>query len=99
VRDLAQHGFIPSFCTACYRLGRVGADFMDLAKPGEIKSHCQPNAIATCLEYLEDFASRETRGAGMDLIGKSLNSLPEGIRKRSQGMVERILLGEREVFC
>lgn len=99
VRDLAHHGFIPSFCTACYRLGRVGADFMDLAKPGEIKAHCQPNAIATFLEYLEDYAGDETRSSGMDMIEKSLASLPPSIRKRSQGMLERILLGERDVFC
>ena len=47
IRDVAALGYIPSFCTACYRLGRTGADFMDLAKPGDIKQHCEPNALAT----------------------------------------------------
>ena len=64
IRDVAQMGYIPSFCTACYRLGRTGADFMDLAKPGEIKHHCDPNALSTFLEYLEDYGSPETRRRG-----------------------------------
>jgi 2-iminoacetate synthase len=57
IRDIAALGYVPSFCTGCYRLGRTGADFMDLAKPGEIKYHCQPNALSTFLEYLHDYAS------------------------------------------
>ncbi len=61
VRDIAQLGYIPSFCTACYRLGRTGMDFMDLAKPGEIKHHCDPNALSTFEEYLLDYASEPTR--------------------------------------
>ena len=52
VRDVASLGYTPSFCTACYRLGRTGADFMDLAKPGLIKEHCSPNALSSCMEYL-----------------------------------------------
>ncbi len=54
IRDISSLGYVPSFCTGCYRLGRVGADFMDLAKPGEIKNHCDPNAVSTFLEYLLD---------------------------------------------
>ena len=65
---MAALGYVPSFCTACYRLGRTGADFMDLARPGEIKDHCQPNALATFREYLDDFASPETRAAGEAMI-------------------------------
>ena len=64
IRDIAQLGYIPSFCTACYRLGRTGSDFMDLARPGAIKAHCDPNAIATFQEYLNRFASDETRRIG-----------------------------------
>ena len=52
----------PRFCTACYRLGRTGMDFMDLAKPGDIKHHCDPNALSTFQEYLLDYGSAETRG-------------------------------------
>ena len=60
--ELLTDGFIPSFCTACYRLGRTGHDFMDLAKPGVIKNYCQPNALITLKEYLEDYASPKTKG-------------------------------------
>ncbi|MBQ3059710.1 MAG: [Desulfovibrio sp.] len=63
VRDLGEHGFIPSFCTGCYRLGRTGKDFMDLAKPGLIKARCAPNALSTFAEYLMDYASEEDRKA------------------------------------
>ncbi len=61
IYSLAEAGYIPSFCTGCYRKGRVGHDFMDLAKPGLIKHYCMPNAIFTFVEYLEDFASNETK--------------------------------------
>jgi 2-iminoacetate synthase len=61
IRDVASLGYIPSFCTACYRLGRTGRDFMDLAKPGLIKGHCDPNALSTFKEFLIDYASEETR--------------------------------------
>ena len=64
IRDVAEMGYIPSFCTACYRLGRTGMDFMDLAKPGEIKHHCDPNALSTFLEYLLYYGSVKTRKAG-----------------------------------
>ena len=64
IRDVASLGYIPSFCTGCYRLGRTGADFMDLAKPGEIKQHCDPNGLSTFVEYLMDYASQETRAVG-----------------------------------
>ena len=59
---------MPSFCTACYRLGRTGMDFMDLAKPGDIKHHCDPNALSTFEEYLLDYGSEETRAVGEALI-------------------------------
>jgi 2-iminoacetate synthase len=68
-------GFLPSFCTACYRKGRTGADFMDLAKPGLIKEYCQPNAILTVKEYLEDYASPEARAAGEKLIEDSVQKI------------------------
>src|SRR5690606_12496240 len=74
VRDVAGLGYIPSFCTACYRVGRTGADFMDLAKPGEIKYHCEPNALSTFQEYLCDYASPQTRDAGRRLTLNVLNN-------------------------
>ena len=58
ISSVVRQGFIPSFCTGCYRLGRVGEDFMDLAKPGLIKLHCLPNALTTFKEYLVDYVKQ-----------------------------------------
>ncbi len=99
VRDVAELGYIPSFCTACYRLGRVGADFMDLAKPGEIKRHCDPNGLSTFQEYLLDYASPGTRAVGERLIGEVLAGMDERQRSTSAKMLERVRRGERDVFC
>jgi 2-iminoacetate synthase len=70
MRELLHDGYLPSFCTACYRLGRTGEHFMEFAIPGFIKRYCTPNALTTLTEYLADYASDETRKAGEDLIGK-----------------------------
>lgn len=98
VRDVAELGYIPSFCTACYRLGRTGADFMDLAKPGEIKDHCDPNALSTFLEYLEDYASPETRAAGERRIVEALEQMNERQRRISEKLIRSVRVGERDVF-
>ena len=99
IRDVASLGYIPSFCTACYRLGRTGADFMDLAKPGEIKSHCDPNALSTFQEYLIDYASAETKQVGEKLIALSLDRMNQTDRVRSEGMLAKVREGKRDVFC
>ena len=99
IRDVAEMGYIPSFCTACYRLGRTGQDFMDLAKPGEIKSHCDPNALSTLLEYLNDYASAETRSAGEALIERALKDMGELEARRARALMERVAKGNRDVFC
>jgi 2-iminoacetate synthase len=99
IRDVAALGYIPSFCTACYRLGRTGADFMDLAKPGEIKEHCDPNALSTFLEYLMDYATPETRQEGEVLIEHVLPTMNDKQRKISQKMLDRVRTGKRDVFC
>lgn len=98
VRDVAELGYIPSFCTACYRLGRTGADFMDLARPGEIKNHCDPNALSTFLEYLMDYASPETRAAGEKRIEAVLAGMDDGQRAVSMRMIEEVRSGKRDVF-
>ena len=75
IRDLVQDGYVPSFCTACYRLGRTGEHFMEFAIPGFIKKLCTPNALCTLEEYLVDYASPETRAAGEALIAAELERL------------------------
>jgi 2-iminoacetate synthase len=99
IRDVAALGFVPSFCTACYRLGRTGADFMDLARPGDIKEHCGPNALATFQEYLENYASETTRTEGAACVARSLAEMEPELRARTSRMVERVVDGERDVFC
>jgi 2-iminoacetate synthase len=99
IRDVAELGYIPSFCTACYRLGRTGKDFMDLAKPGEIKNHCDPNAISTFMEYLIDYASNSTRSAGERCIAEALMRMSVEQRKTSDSMLADVRDGKRDVFC
>ena len=60
IRELTEQGHVPSFCTACYRLGRTGEHFMEFAIPGFIKRFCTPNALTTFMEYLVDYASPAT---------------------------------------
>ncbi len=79
--QLLTDGYIPSFCTACYRLGRTGEHFMEFAIPGFIQNLCTPNALSTLMEYLQDYASTETYAAGQRLIEQELAKMPEGRRK------------------
>lgn len=81
MRELVEDGYIPSFCTACYRLGRTGEYFMEFAIPGFIEKMCTPNALTTLCEYLTDYASPQTRAAGDGLIAEELKKFPEGQRK------------------
>ena len=78
IKWLMQMGYIPSFCTACYRSGRTGDRFMEICKQQQIHNFCQPNAILTLKEYLEDYASPETKEIGYKLIDKELQSLVDG---------------------
>ena len=73
IYELAKNGYIPSFCTACYRKGRTGDHFMGLAKTAFIKNHCTPNAILTFAEYLKYYASPKTKEIGMKLIAEELD--------------------------
>lgn len=73
---LLEMGYIPSFCTACYREGRTGDRFMQLVKAGQIANCCQPNALMTLKEYLEDYASEKTKADGEKVIKEQLNKIP-----------------------
>jgi 2-iminoacetate synthase len=99
IRDVAELGYIPSFCTACYRLGRTGMDFMDLAKPGDIKHHCDPNALSTFLEYLLDYGTEETRAVGDALIAAKTAAMDPVRRAHTEKMLDRVRAGKRDVLC
>ena len=98
VRDIAGLGYIPSFCTACYRLGRTGHEFMELAKPGAIKCRCDPNAISTFQEFLIDYASPTTQDVGAKLIEQALAGMGETERRASEAMLAKVREGNRDVF-
>ena len=75
IKSLLSQGYVPSFCAACYRKNRTGENFMNLAKPGQIKNICDINALVTLKEYIEDFASSEVKEMGYNLIEKNKASL------------------------
>jgi 2-iminoacetate synthase len=99
IKDIAEMGFVPSFCTACYRMGRTGADFMDLAKPGLIKEHCAPNSLSTFLEYLNDYGDDDAKAVGQTAIDAELNRMSPKARGISEKLMERVKNGKRDVFC
>jgi len=98
VSDVVSLGYVPSFCTACYRTGRTGEDFMDLARPGEIKYHCHPNALSTFQEYLCDYASPQAKCAGEKLISIELAHMDAQQRACTLPMLNQVRSGERDVF-
>ncbi len=99
IYDVASMGYIPSFCTACYRLGRTGQDFMDIAKPGDIKLHCAPNALSSFKEYLLNYASPETLKIGNKLITDSIEGMEGIARKRAEKLVSRVEAGFNDSYC
>lgn len=99
IAKVIKEGNIPSFCTGCYRKGRVGADFMELAEPGLIKEHCLPNALLTLMEYLIDYADEDTLKEGKRLIRNELEEISlESLREKTRGYLKRIENGERDIY-
>ncbi|MHB9129684.1 MAG: [FeFe] hydrogenase H-cluster radical SAM maturase HydG [Armatimonadota bacterium] len=99
VQSLCASGFLPSFCTACYRRGRTGHDFMDLAKPGAIQTFCAINGMLTLKEYLLDYASPLTRAIGLQQIERHLHRLDDDTRHAwATERLARIEQGERDLY-
>ncbi len=97
VHWLMDLGYIPSFCTACYRAGRTGDRFMELCKSKQIQNCCHPNALMTLKEYLMDYASEETRAIGEALIQAELNNIPkENVRAVCADHLQKIEEGIRD---
>ncbi len=94
---LMEGGYIPSFCTACYREGRTGDRFMSLCKSGQIQNCCHPNALMTLKEYLEDYASEKTRSVGEALIVREIENIPkENVKEIVRERLVKIAQGERD---
>jgi 2-iminoacetate synthase len=98
IEEITDRGFVPSFCTSCYRTGRTGEDFMDLAKPGDIKNFCQPNALLTFEEYLLDYnpeLARKTKA----LISSEISKIPDPeVRQMTSGKIESLSRGKRDLY-
>jgi 2-iminoacetate synthase len=99
MEELVGHGYIPSFCTACYRTKRTGEHFMEFSVPGFIKRFCQPNAMLTLAEYLEDYAPEATKAKGYKLISENLENYDdERFKAKLEERLGRIKNGERDLF-
>ncbi len=98
VKDVCGLGYLPSFCTACYRSNRTGDRFMELAKSGNIGKICVPNALTTFKEYLTDFAPVETKKQGIEFLQKELDKQPETTKHKTEKMIERLDNGERDIY-
>jgi 2-iminoacetate synthase len=99
IEVLLKKGYLPSYCTACYRAGRTGDRFMQVAKNGTIQNLCQPNALLTLQEYLEDYADEPLRALGNDVIEKNIHLIPsEKMRENTLDRLTRIKSGERDLF-
>lgn len=97
VRWLMEQGHVPSFCTACYREGRTGDRFMALCKSQQILNCCHPNALLTLKEYLQDYASPQTRQMGLAMIEQELNKIPsDKVRNKAVGYLAAIENGQRD---
>ena len=97
VEWLLQLGYVPSFCTACYREGRTGDRFMALAKSGQISNCCQPNALMTLKEYLLDYADEDTKAVGAAVIDVQLDSIKNDlVKEKSKAYIAQMEEGERD---
>ncbi|MGD9555760.1 MAG: [FeFe] hydrogenase H-cluster radical SAM maturase HydG [Mangrovibacterium sp.] len=99
INELLDQDFIPSFCTACYRLGRTGEHFMEMSVPGFIHNFCTPNAILTLTEYLADYASERVKEKGWQVINSKLNKLADSdLTTKISDRILRIKNGERDLY-
>lgn len=99
ISDLLDQGYLPSFCTACYRKGRTGEHFMEFSVPGFIKRYCSPNAILTLTEYLIDYATPDVQEKGWKAIEKEIADLEGHVKvDELKNRIDRIKKGERDIY-
>lgn len=98
LKGLVRDGYVPSYCTACYREGRTGDRFMPLAKSGEISNFCLPNALLTFEEYIQDYGDEELKKSGRMMLEREILKIPDGNRrKKASDYLKRIKNGERDL--
>jgi len=98
IDELLEQDMLPSFCTSCYRRGRTGEHFMEFSVPGFIKRFCTPNALLTLAEYIMDYADEITAKKGWMAIDKNLSTLDEKLQCTVHEKIEKIKLGERDLY-
>ena len=98
IEDMITRGFIPSFCTSCYRTGRTGENFMDLAKPGDIKNFCHPNALLTFEEYLLDYNPELARKTKTLISSEIRKILDPKVRQMTSNKIKSISRGKRDLY-
>ncbi len=99
INELIDYQMLPSFCTACYRIGRTGEHFMEFSVPGFIKEYCTPNAILTLAEYLIDYANEETKIKGWKLINKNIDEITNTkIKETLIKKIELLKQGKRDLY-
>ena len=99
MEELIEHKYIPSFCTSCYRSGRTGEHFMEFSVPGFIKRFCQPNALLTLAEYLEDYAPPGTKKKGYLLLKEKVDAMEDDSNKtKLMEKLQRVKQGERDLY-
>jgi len=99
IEELIEKDHIPSFCTACYRVGRTGEHFMEFSVPGFIKRYCQPNAILTMVEYLEDYANESLKTRGYKMICNKVDEYKDDkFKSKLVDRIEKIKKGERDLY-
>lgn len=99
VRSICELGYLPSFCTACYRRGRTGKGFMEMAKPGDIQHLCGPNAVLTFKEYLLDYAAGETRRVGEATLAHHLEEISDpSLKEMTRERMQKIEDGKRDLY-
>lgn len=96
--QMCHEGYIPSFCTACYRTQRTGGNFMTLAKHGDIHKMCEPNALLSFKEYLIDYADPVTRAEGEKSIAERLEKLEPGVREKTRALLAEVESGKRDMY-
>lgn len=99
LRSLCKQHYLPSYCTACYRMGRTGDRFMSFAKSGQIHNFCLPNAILTFKEFLLDYGDEETKAVGEETIAVNVENIPsEKVREETKKRLKRLENGERDLY-
>ena len=96
IENIIELGYIPSFCTSCYQVGRVGEKFMKIVKTGDIKLFCQTNALVTLNEYLLDYANENIKSKGKQLIQNELNCMTSD-KEYTEKLLKRVNLNERNI--